>query len=198
MPRGVQAKRPAKRKTGWQRPFLRALADTGLVHRALKRAKISHTSVQHYYKTDADFRTAYDEALQIAADALEAEAVRRARDGVKRIIWWQGTRIGQEQEYSDGLLMFLLKGVRPEKFSDRVNVNMPAIDSAIEQLMGVLSGGDARARRIETAAAALIAVLDGQRIEPAHVPMLDELRAALQSGAAAATIELPPPDAALQ
>ena len=37
-------------------------------------------------------------------------------------VYYQGEVVGQVQRYSDTLLMFLLKGRRPEKFKDRTEL----------------------------------------------------------------------------
>ncbi len=56
-----------------------------------------------------------------AADTLEAEAYRRAVEGVEKPTgWYRGVAGGVVREYSDSLLMFLLKGIRPDKYKDRV------------------------------------------------------------------------------
>ena len=53
-----------------------------------------------------------------ACDALEAEARRRAVEGVRKPIYCQGEICGTVREYSDTLLFFLLKGAMPEKYRD--------------------------------------------------------------------------------
>ena len=67
----------------------------------------------------------YREAKEIANDRLESECYRRGHDGWEEPVVG---RVGKDQDgivttvrrYSDGLLMFLLKAHRPEKFKDRV------------------------------------------------------------------------------
>src|SRR5262245_47497044 len=68
------------------------------------------------------------DALEEAADHLQAEARRRAVDGVKKLKFYNGRPVidpatGQqyyEHEYSDSLLMALLRGLRPHIFGDAV------------------------------------------------------------------------------
>ena len=57
--------------------------------------------------------------IDIGADALEDEAVRRAVDGVDEQVFYQGKACGVVRKYSDTLLIFLLKGRRPERYRDR-------------------------------------------------------------------------------
>ncbi len=62
-------------------------------------------------------------AEEVAADRLEAEAWRRAVEGVERPVgWYQGKPGGYVKEYSDVLLIFLLKGLRPEKYRERMEL----------------------------------------------------------------------------
>ena len=60
------------------------------------------------------------EAEEHFNDMLQAEAVRRAVEGTEKGIWHQGKLVGIEQQYSDPLLMFLLKGKKPETFGNKV------------------------------------------------------------------------------
>ena len=68
----------------------------------------------------SDFAKDRKGALDMGADTLEDEAVRRAKDGVEKPVYQGGKLVGHVQEYSDTLLIFLLKGARPEKYRDRV------------------------------------------------------------------------------
>ena len=54
-------------------------------------------------------------------EELEAEVYRRAVIGVERPITVAGERV-MVREYSDRLLMFLLKAEKPEKYRDRREV----------------------------------------------------------------------------
>ena len=51
----------------------------------------------------------------MACDALEAEAICRARDGIDKSVYYQVVQVDTIKEYSDTLLIFLLKGTMPEK-----------------------------------------------------------------------------------
>ena len=62
--------------------FLGALADSGIVTIAAKIAGITRARAYQVRKHDSGFASAWEEAEEQAADALEAEAWRRAVDGV--------------------------------------------------------------------------------------------------------------------
>jgi hypothetical protein len=68
------------------------------------------------------------EAQTEAAQLLEDEAIRRAHEGILTPVFYKGNPTGVMREYSDALLMFLLRGFTPEKYRDRgsVEVSGPA------------------------------------------------------------------------
>jgi hypothetical protein len=84
-------------------------------------AKVGRSSHYRWMEESPSYREAFEVARDDAADLLEAEARRRAVEGVEKPTGWhQGKPGGYVREYSDLLLIFLLKGVRPEKYRDRV------------------------------------------------------------------------------
>jgi hypothetical protein len=119
--------RYSKRLTGWEGDFLSALRDTGNVHLAEEAAGVSRSLAYKRRGQDAAFAEAWDEALEEAIDKLEAVAWRRASEGVKKTkgVWFNGRRVGEEAvlEFSDTLLIFLLKAHRPQKYRENVQVS---------------------------------------------------------------------------
>lgn len=110
-----------KRKTR----MLKNIVDTG--GRITKAAEFTGVSKgMHYYwlKHDPEYAAAYEIAKEQAADVLEAEVVRRAVEGVEEPVYYQGKVVGHVRRYSDNLLMFMLKGMRPFKFRDNYNPAM--------------------------------------------------------------------------
>lgn len=115
----------------WAPAFLAALRECGNVTVACGMAKIDRTTPYKHREADAEFASAWDAALLDAADLLEAAARKRATEGVRRKKF---TRTGdpimdeetgkqyEEYEYSDTLLIFLLKGALPEKYRERQEV----------------------------------------------------------------------------
>ena len=84
--------------------FLEALAQNGIVGLACDIAGIGRRTVYEWRSADDAFAARWYDALQAAGERLEAEARRRATSG------------------SDTLLIFLLKGIYPEKYRDRYDV----------------------------------------------------------------------------
>lgn len=102
--------------------FIRALCQTGNVSAACKRAKIARTTAYEDRSADPLFAAAWDEALEIATEALELEARRRAHTGVLEPVFQGGALVGKVRRYSDTLLIFLLKAHKPEMYTDRQRV----------------------------------------------------------------------------
>lgn len=106
----------------WQKKFIRRLAETGNVSAACKSAKTTRQNA--YYARDHDelFNTAWQEALEMATEALELEARRRAEKGVLEPVFHQGARVGAIRKYSDTLMIFLLKAHKPETYRDNQRI----------------------------------------------------------------------------
>ena len=83
--------------------------------------QIGITPRQAYAHRNAytEFADQWDDALEAGADALEDVAIKRAVEGYTRPIYQQGIKVGQEQVYNENLLMFMLKGKKPEKYRER-------------------------------------------------------------------------------
>lgn len=74
----------------WVTPFLEQLTATGNVSGSARAVGVSSTAVYALRNKDADFAAAWDQALEDAADTLEAEARRRAVQGVQEPVVYQG------------------------------------------------------------------------------------------------------------
>lgn len=109
------------RTRGMER-FVKRLAETGNITKACRTARVPRRTVYDWREADPAFAKLWDEAIDIATDALEAEARRRAVEGWKEPVFHQGKRVGVIRKYSDRMLEILLKGHRPEKFRERVDM----------------------------------------------------------------------------
>ena len=109
--------------------FIEALRNgSGVVLDACQEIGIGRRTAYEWREADPDFRARWEEAVEESTDRLEKEAYRRAHDGCEKPIYHQGAECGRVKEYSDTLLIFLMKGRRPEKYRDRVqsDVNLKA------------------------------------------------------------------------
>ena len=137
------AKKPSPPK---QKAFLAVYAACGCITYAARKAKCSRFA--HYkWMQDAAYAEAFAEARAEACDVLESEARRRAVEGVRKPVYYQGDVVGTVREYSDTLLIFLLKGAMPEKYRDNVKTE----DTGSAELIKRLQAGRARAAALRTA-----------------------------------------------
>jgi hypothetical protein len=88
---------------------------------AARLVGIHHDTHYQWMKRDPQYAEQVPGVLEQAADLLEAEARRRAVEGVTKPIIGGRNRdevVTTVKEYSDTLLIFLLKGVRPQKYKE--------------------------------------------------------------------------------
>ena len=117
-------------KKDWAIKCLASLAKYGNISKACADAHVGRTTFYQRRDADKDFADRAAEALETATDALELEARRRANNGVERKKFDKGQPIidpetGEqyiEREYSDTLMIFLLKAAKPEKYRERMDV----------------------------------------------------------------------------
>jgi hypothetical protein len=104
----------------WTDAFLAHLAETGILSDAAAAAGVDRSNVWRRRQDDAEFAQAVEQALDMAADKLEAEARRRALEGVEEPVYQGGQLVGTKTVYSDSLLALLLKGRRKKVFAERI------------------------------------------------------------------------------
>lgn len=103
-----------------KRAFLASYAHQGNYDIAARAGGVTWRTHYNWMKADQDYAAAFAEAKRLLGDFLEQEAIRRATQGVDRKIFHQGNHVDNQTEYSDTLLIFLLKGAKPEVYQDRV------------------------------------------------------------------------------
>lgn len=87
---------------------------------------------------DPDYAERFRATEQKSARTLEDEAVRRAHEGLRKAVRYKGRIVGYETEYSDTLLLALLKATNPEKFKDRSSVeNNHKGEITVKRVQGV-------------------------------------------------------------
>lgn len=86
----------------WVSPFLEHLRTSCNVAGSCRAVGVSSTAVYALRNTDADFAAAWDDALEDAYDYLEAEARRRAFDGVEEPVVYQGQLTPVFERDADG------------------------------------------------------------------------------------------------
>jgi len=113
--KGVPEKFTAEKRA----KFLAYLAKYGFVARAARAAGVHRDTARNARKSDAVFAVSWDAALAEYTEALEAEADRRAYTGTLKPVFQGGKKVGVIREFSDTLLIFRLKALKPEVYQDR-------------------------------------------------------------------------------
>ena len=121
----------SKLTSGRKSAFLEALRNTGSIRAAARLASPGrmngegpHSTFRMAMKRDPLFAAAAQEAQDDALGSLEAEAMRRARDGYQRPVYQKGELVGYDTVYSDQMLLTLLRARAPETYSERRDVNV--------------------------------------------------------------------------
>jgi hypothetical protein len=106
-----------------KRAYLLALAQTGVCLRACRDAGVHRTSVWLWCQDDGTFAAFEQHAKKLGAETLVQEAYRRAVEGIDKPVYYEGKRVDTIKEYSDTLLIFLLKGALPDIYRERYEVS---------------------------------------------------------------------------
>ena len=111
--------------------FLAAYAECGNISTACLAAKVNRVTYYRWSEHDADFSAAAALALVEAGDKLEEYARQWATLGVETVKEIYELKDGalelvrreQDRNINATLLIFLLKGAKPEKYRERLDVN---------------------------------------------------------------------------
>jgi hypothetical protein len=104
---------------GKKAAFLKAYARCGVITRAAVMAKCDRNSHYQWMRVDPEYPARFEQAHKEACDVLVEEARRRAVEGCTKTIYYQGKKCGAMKEFSDTLLIFLMKGAMPETYRER-------------------------------------------------------------------------------
>lgn len=147
----------------WIDTFLSAIMRGSNVTNATDAAGVHITLPYKRRLVDKAFRRAWDEAAEIGTELLEQEATRRAYHGTLKPVFYKGVECGYTREYSDTMMMFMLRARKPEKYRDGVhdgtqrgsivlNVNILNVEGQTEIPLAIPQGdnGGAELMRLET------------------------------------------------
>lgn len=141
----LKAPKPSAKKEA----FLEAFALCGVIGTAAKLSGCHRDSHNVWMVNDPDYPQRFADARENYVDRLVAEATRRACDGTARMKFHNGKAITDpktkrpyvDREYSDSLLMFLIKKERPEyreastlHLDGRVQATVKPVDLSDAQL----------------------------------------------------------------
>lgn len=121
--------RPTRAKVNRQHVFLETYRAVGCITQAAQASKIEPSAHYNWLRRDPEYAEAFRTAQDAAVDLLVVEARRRALEGEEEPVIYQGglcyeTLPNKKKKQivlrrrSDVLLMFLIKGARPEIYRD--------------------------------------------------------------------------------
>lgn len=107
----------------------------GYIQRACNAVGVSYTTFCSWRDRDAEFALAVDTIREIQVERLEAEVDRRAM-GYEEALSYQGRLTGDTvTRYSDNLLMFRLKALKPETYRDGPGIKSPLSDVELDEAL---------------------------------------------------------------
>jgi len=115
-------------KKDWRDVFIAKLSKSPNVSAAARSAKVSRQTVYRVREEEPEFAAAWDEALAISLDDAEGELYRRAVKGTVKPVFQGGVQVGGVREYSDTLLIFMLKAHKPEVYRETVRNELSGKD----------------------------------------------------------------------
>lgn len=138
------APRPRNRQTlDKQRALIAAYAVCPSIKAAAAAAGVARTKHYNWLESDEAYRNAFAKGHESIAQGLEYEAVRRAVEGVESPMYYRGKpvktagRRGRqvyEVEYSDTLLLALLKRFMPAQYRERTVTEVTGSIDLVERL----------------------------------------------------------------
>lgn len=99
--------------------FLNALSAGHSVRAAAEAAGAAFDEPHTWREADREFADRWQRAEEAGTDVIEDEAYRRAVTGVEKPIYRGGEVVGHVADYSDSMLMFLLKSRRPDRYGGK-------------------------------------------------------------------------------
>jgi len=114
-----------------KRAFLDAYAKYGNIGYCAQLVGIGRSTVYRWQEDDEEFLQGFRAAEIAATEVLEREAWRRGVEGspYTRTSYWHGEPVGTDHkiEYSDNLLTLLLKARAPDKYREKVDMNVSQV-----------------------------------------------------------------------
>lgn len=117
-----------------QKRYLQGLVRVGTASAGIKAAGIDWPTLRRWREVDVEFIVREQAARDQIADKLEQEAIRRAVRGTKKAVYQGGLLAGYVTEFSDQLLVTMLKATRPERFRDRSDITVNPIMKVVAGL----------------------------------------------------------------
>jgi hypothetical protein len=118
--------------------FLECYRQWANISFACEQTGVARRNIYNWQETDETFALAFKVAGEQATERLEREAWRRAVEGspYERTSYYRGEKLGTDlkTEYSDQLMMLLLRARKPDVYRERLDV---AVNQVVKAIAGV-------------------------------------------------------------
>lgn len=115
--------------------FLESYAQWANISHACKMSGVARQNIYDWQEHDPEFAAQFHRAEAAATERLEKEAWRRATEGspYTRTSYYRGEPVGTDHkiEYSDQLMMLLLRARKPETYREKVDVSVSQVVKTI-------------------------------------------------------------------
>ena len=111
-----------KKRFDWRPAFIESFRKCGNVTQAAKDVGIARRTAYQSYHSSKEFRDEWDNAEKEATEVLASEARRRGFEGFDKPVFQGGKQVGVVREYSDTLLIFLMKARDPQTYRERTSI----------------------------------------------------------------------------
>lgn len=128
-----------KTRRRWAKKFLDYLSKSGNVTYSAGKCGIERSTAYDEKDANPAFAEAWEEALEQSIELLEYEARRRAEQGNSKKVFYKGKQIDVLKEYSDTLLIFLLKAHKPERYREEITLKVKSeVDKELDAIYDTL------------------------------------------------------------
>lgn len=97
--------------------FLKVFPLCGTIARTAKCVGVNRKTHYHRRNRSPEYAAEFDAVRTKFVEELEAEAIRRARDGWLEPVFHKGGVVGHVRKYSSTLMIFMLKALKPAKYA---------------------------------------------------------------------------------
>lgn len=104
-------------KKEWHDVFFDALKKSFNVAGSAKAAGVARQYVYQVRSENVEFARRWEDAIGHSLETAEGELYRRSVHGVLKPVYQNGKEVGKIREYSDTLLIFLLKSHKPDRYN---------------------------------------------------------------------------------
>lgn len=108
--------------------FIELFMQTGHIGKTCQILGMVPRTLHHWKSKDPEFAAEFEMAERVALMLLEDAAVERAMYGIEKPVYQGGKLAGYVREYSDTLLIVLLKARAPHKYKERFSGELTGPD----------------------------------------------------------------------